>query len=113
MAEKDTVSKHLLERIVVDLARWLFHLEILSTSRDLADTIREEEKMLTVSIEELPSYALGREAGLEQGELARARSVLIRLLEHKLGPLDDASRERIQGAPLDRLTEDSIESVLR
>jgi hypothetical protein len=76
--------------------------EILSTSRDLADTLREEEKILTVSVEELPSYALGREPSvllglgqglerglereLEQGELTRARATLVRLVELKLGP---------------------------
>ncbi len=116
---------------------YLTMLEILSTSRDLTDTIREEEKMLTVSIEELPSYTLGREAGvlrgleqgleqglergLEQGELTRARATLVRLIELKFGPLDGTQRARIEAAGLDLLTEwtdrvlaeDGIEAVLR
>ena len=104
-------------------------LEILSTNRNLADTIREEEKMLTVSIEELPSYALGREAGmsrgleqgLEQGELNRARSTLIRLLERRFSKLGVSERSQIANASLEQitdwtdrvLTEDSIQAVLR
>ncbi len=104
---------------------YLGMLEILSTNRDLVATIREEEKMLTVSLEELPSYSLGHEAGLsqglEQGEVNYARNTLVRLLERKFGELAAADRERIQAAGLQQLkdwtdrvlTEDSIQAVLR
>ena len=42
-------------------------LEILSTNRDLSVNIKEEEKMLSMRLDELPSYEIGFEKGIEKG----------------------------------------------
>ena len=42
-------------------------LEVLSTTRDLNECIREEEQMLNVAVEELPSYELVREKLMAKG----------------------------------------------
>ena len=48
--------------------RYIGMLEILSENRELQETIKEVEKMLTqVDIKKLPSYQLGLEQGLEEG----------------------------------------------
>ena len=48
--------------------RYIDMLEILSENRELQETIKEVEKMLTqVDIQKLPSYQLGMEKGLEKG----------------------------------------------
>lgn len=45
-------------------------LEKLSTNRDLDQTIKEEEKMLSqVKHSQLPSYQLDREDGASEGEI--------------------------------------------
>ena len=93
MADKDIVSKTLLKRLVIDLAHYLFGLdlsevEVLDTEyqriedrradllvRARSDTEfllhieiqKEEEAMLRVDVKELPSYELGWEKGLEDG----------------------------------------------
>ncbi|MGB5737387.1 MAG: hypothetical protein WBM40_23415 [Thiohalocapsa sp.] len=46
---------------------YLTMLEVLSTNRDLQDCIAEQEKMLEIEIEKLPSYGIGLERGMMQG----------------------------------------------
>ncbi len=43
-------------------------LEILATNRALESVVKQEENMLRVSVEKLPSYQLGMEFGIELGE---------------------------------------------
>ena len=78
-------------------------LEILSTNRNLAETIKEEEKMLSqVQYTQLPSYQLGLEIGESRGEArgeAKGMSGLLsRLLAHRFGPLDDDTLTRLAQA---------------
>ena len=133
MPAKDTISKHLLKRIVVDLAvheilerlhrltqdspqRFrddLLMLEVLSTSRDLQDHLRREEEMLRVETGKLPSYGIGLqdgilrgiEQGVGRGAHAGALEMLTRLLEHRIGPLDDATRVRLADTSTAQLME--------
>ena len=88
-------------------SEYLSMLEVLSTNRDLKDCIREEEKMLSIAIEDLPSYEIGMEKGMEcgrrQGSQETAKVVLIRLLETRFGSLDESSRARIEAAPTEQL----------
>lgn len=45
-------------------------LEILSENRDLSGLIKEEESMLSaIKLEDLPSYEIGVEKGIEKGGL--------------------------------------------
>ena len=44
-------------------------LEVLSLNRELQDIVQEEEDMLSARIDELPSYHIGMERGLEKGKL--------------------------------------------
>ena len=83
-------------------------LEILSTNRDLADTIKEEEKMLSqVQYSQLPSYQLGLEIGESRGEArgeARGQSSLLSLLlTHRFGPLDVVTQARLAQATPEQL----------
>jgi len=42
-------------------------LELLSTNRNLSVNIKEEEKMLTAQLRDLPSFEVGYEEGIEKG----------------------------------------------
>ena len=95
---------------------YLTMLEVLSTNRNLKDCIIEEEKMLNIAIEELPSYEIGMERGMERG-MSRgnhetAEALLIRLLEAKFGALGAADRQTISNAPTAQLM-DWSENALR
>lgn len=108
---------------------YLCMLEVLSANRDLKDCIREEEKMLNIAIEELPSYEIGMEKGMEkgmesglrQGSHDTAELLLIRLLQAKFGALDEASLAYIEQTSTERLmawaenalTAQSLEQVFR
>ena len=90
---------------------YLLMLEVLSTNRDLQDHVRREEEMLRVEIEKLPSYGIGLqdgilkgvEQGIERGAHANALAMLTRLIEHRFGPLDDATRRRLADASTEQL----------
>ena len=86
---------------------YLTMLEVLSTNRNLKNCIIEEEKMLNVAIEELPSYEIGMEKGMQQGRQRgnheTAEALLIRLLEAKFGALAASDRQRIGAAPTAQL----------
>jgi predicted transposase YdaD len=50
------------------LGKYMLILETLSQNRDLKDTLKEVEKMLReIKYEELPSYEIGIEKGMERG----------------------------------------------
>jgi predicted transposase YdaD len=71
----DTVVEEILRRLQKKLAsddfrlkNYVFMLEILSKNRKLESLVKEKEKMLTdVRLEELPSFELGFEKGIENG----------------------------------------------
>jgi len=46
---------------------YLYMLEVLSSNRNLKNEIKEAEKMLTMRLDELPSYEIGIEKGIEKG----------------------------------------------
>ena len=46
---------------------YLRMLEVLSSNRDLEGPLHEEELMLRIELNKLPSYNIGLERGLEQG----------------------------------------------
>ena len=63
---------------------YLLMLEILSSNRDLKQIVQEEENMLSqVKYSDLPSYGLGREEGMKQGEAV----MLHKLLQLKFGSI--------------------------
>jgi len=66
-----------LHRLVKDEKRlrdFLMVLEILSTNRNLQDTVKEEKEMLrTMTYRDLPSYEIGFEEGIEKGRRDRKR----------------------------------------
>ncbi len=76
---KDTPERQAVNEIVSRLYRklgdqpkrfreYFYMMEILSDNRHLKDFIKEAEQMITqVNVENLPSYELGLEKGLEQG----------------------------------------------
>jgi flagellar biosynthesis/type III secretory pathway protein FliH len=94
-------------------------LQPLSTNGDLPATIAEQEKMLEIEIEKLPSYGIGLERGImhgieqgiaqgiEQGTArgarANAESLLLRLLAARFGTVDDAIRARLADASTEQL----------
>jgi hypothetical protein len=86
---------------------YLTMLEVLSTNRDLQDCIAEQEKMLEIEIEKLPSYGIGLERGMMQGVAegarANAESLLRRLIASRFGVVDDATTEKMAGAATEQL----------
>ncbi len=58
-------------------------LEVLSANRDLKDVIRKEEKnMLSMRLDELPSYDIGFEKGVEKGiekGIEKERTIVVNL----------------------------------
>ena len=84
-------------------------LEILSTNRDLADTIKEEEKMLSqVNYTQLPSYQLGLEfgeiKGRSEGRSEGQTGLLSRQLIRRFGPLDADTQTRLMQATPEQIT---------
>ena len=89
---------------------YLQMLEVLSTNRDLKDCIQEEEKMMNVAIEDLPSYQLvvdkvmekgiekGIEKGMEKGAEQNARTMFLRLFEARFGGPDGQVLARVEAA---------------
>jgi len=81
-------------------------LEVLSTNRDLQTCIREEEDMMNLAIEDLPSYELavrkvmerGREEGREEGARKTARLMFLRLFEARFGRPDESVQARVDAA---------------
>lgn len=53
-------------------------LEVLSTNRDLTIDLKETETMLRVEIEQLPSYEIGLEKGMEKQQAVIIRDLLSR-----------------------------------
>ena len=83
-------------------------LEILSTNRDLDQTIKEEEKMLSqVKHSQLPSYQLGWEDGeIEgkiEGNIEGQVGLLTRQLTRRFGPLTPAVQARLTQATPEQL----------
>ena len=73
--------------------RYIDMLEILSENRELQETIKEVEKMLTqVNIKNLPSYPLG----LEQGKLEIARNLLPKMSDDEIAETTGLSLQEIQ-----------------
>jgi hypothetical protein len=86
----------------------LHMLELLSTNRDLAPLIKEEEKMLSqVELTRLPSYSLGQEQGLMQGMqqgMQQGETALIeRQITRRFGPLSAETQARLKAATLAQL----------
>lgn len=88
-------------------------LEILSTNRDLHQTIKEEEKMLSqVKYTQLPSYQLGLEIGESLGDArgeARGKSegqteLLARQITRHFGPLDADTQARLAQVTPEQIT---------
>ena len=91
----------------------------LSTNRDLKDCIQEEEKMMNVAIEDLPSYQLivdkvmekgvkkGMEKGMEKGEKKgaeeNAKLMFLRLFKARFGAPDAELLARIEAASIDQV----------
>jgi hypothetical protein len=103
---------HRLRQITADkegrFREYMRMLEILSTNRNLADIITEEEKMLSqVLHSQLPSYQLGWEQGeIEgeiKGEIKGKADLLTRLLTRRFGPLDTDTQARLNHATQDQL----------
>ena len=68
------IIRRILQKIIATTAedkhryrKYIKMLEILSTNRNLKQAIIEEEEMLNVDIEAMPSYEIGLERGLEKG----------------------------------------------
>lgn len=79
---------------------YLLMLEILSSNRDLKELIQQEETMLSqVKYSDLPSYGLGMQQGMQQGEALS----LIKLLELKFGAVSGAVREHVHTSDADTL----------
>lgn len=87
-------------------------LEVLSINRELTATVREEEQMLSVRWNELPSYDLGKEEGIKEGikegiekgkneGLKKGKTEMI-LNAHKEG-LDIQVISRISGLSVDEI----------
>jgi predicted transposase/invertase (TIGR01784 family) len=62
-------------------------LEVFSNLRDLTDIVKEEEKMITdkIKVENLPSYQIGQEVGVNQGinqeKLHIAKNLILKRLD--------------------------------
>ncbi len=52
-----------------EFRNFLMILEILSTNRDLQESVKEEGMLRTMTYEDLPSYSAGMEKGIEKGRL--------------------------------------------
>lgn len=79
---------------------YLRMLEILSTNRSLERIIEEEQKMLSqVDQTRLPSFRIGMEQGLQQGELL----LLKRQMQRRFGPMTPAQQTRLEQLDRDRL----------
>ena len=88
---------------------YLRMLEILSTNRSLERIIEEEQKMLSqVDQTRLPSFRIGMEQGLQQGELL----LLKRQIQRRFGsipPAQQACLEQLGRDRLERLGEDLLD----
>lgn len=79
---------------------YLRMLEILSTNRSLERIIEEEQKMLSqVDQTRLPSFRIGMEQGLQQGELL----LLKRQIQRRFGPVASGQEARLEQLDRDRL----------
>ncbi len=79
---------------------YLRMLEILSTNRSLERIIEEEQKMLSqVDQTRLPSFRIGMEQGLQQGEVL----LLKRQMQRRFGPMTPAQQARLEELDRDRL----------
>jgi len=79
---------------------YLLMLEVLSSNRDLKTLIQQEEAMLSqVKYSDLPSYGLGMQQGIQQGEAL----TVLKLLELKFGAVTDAVREHLHNSDADTL----------
>lgn len=56
-------------------------LEVLSSNRNLKNEIKEAEKMLTMRLDELPSYEIGIEKGIEEGDNLRLEKVVRNMVQ--------------------------------
>ena len=74
-------------------------LDVLASNRDLQNLVKESSEML-VEIEELGSYQLGLEQGLEQGSDRRQREIVLNLLS-KLSPKQTAELSGVALAEVD------------
>lgn len=84
----------------IQFREYLSMMEILSTNRDLQKILKEEEKMLSqVKQSDLPSYQIGLEQGLEQGE----SRILIRLIKKRFGQLPSGMEDKITQASKEQL----------
>lgn len=79
---------------------YLRMLEILSTNRSLERIIEEEQKMLSqVDQTRLPSFRIGMEQGLQQGEVL----LLKRQMQRRFGPITPVQQARLEQLDRDRL----------
>jgi hypothetical protein len=68
------------------------------------DRLVATEKYQGVQAMNTTWYEKGLEKGVEQGREQERRAVFLELLEERFGPLPAATREKVQGMPLERLT---------
>ncbi len=58
-------------------AKFMLMMETLSSNRDLKETLKKVEEMITdTKIEDLPSFSLGMEKGISQGKLEMASQMI-------------------------------------
>ena len=84
------------------LGKYMLMMETLSTNRDLKNKLKEAEKMLReIKYENLPSYDIGMEKGIEKGTLkTNMKNALIMINDFNISPKDVAEKLDL---PLDKI----------
>ena len=75
-------------------------LELLSTNRDLSVNIKEEEKMLSVRLRDLPSFEIGYEEGIEVGIEVGIEKEKEKIAKQMLLDMDEQTVSKYTGLPL-------------
>lgn len=119
LQQKLALSKRLYERgfskqQIIGLYRFLDW--VLALPEDLAaefddklSEFEEERKMRYVTSIERRGIEKGRQEGLQKGLKAGVIGVILRLLQRRFGPLDEATQAHIRALPLEQLEELSEE----
>jgi len=96
--EPRTVVHALLKKLIAishddskALREYVSMLEVLASNRDLNLDIQQEFKMLEVEVEKLPSFLIGQERGLEQGEHNKAIAIAKQLFKLNM-PLKEIAK---------------------
>jgi len=72
---------------------FLMTLEILSTNRDLEEIVKEEGMLRTMTYEDLPSYEVGFEKGIEKGMMRKGIEAAIIMIEKFNLKVEDVAKE--------------------